>query len=62
MVLASSDLLILLYAFGAGAVGIVVLVGGLLAMLEGEDRQKLLRVLRHPIRTAFAEREPDDEE
>jgi hypothetical protein len=31
-------------------------------MLEGEDRRKLLDLLRHPFRVAFSDRdEPDDE-
>jgi hypothetical protein len=42
-------------AFGTGAVGILLLLGGLLAMLDSGDRRGLLNVLRHPLRTAFGE-------
>jgi hypothetical protein len=50
-------------AFGAGAVAIVLLIGGLLAMLGADDRRSLLGLLRHPLRAAFAEPDrPDDED
>jgi hypothetical protein len=48
--LASSDVMVLVYAFGAGAVAIAVLLIGLFGMFEGDDRRALLRLLRHPIR------------
>jgi hypothetical protein len=62
ILLASSGGLTLVFAFGAGAIGIVVLVGGLFAMLESEDRRKLARVLRHPFAVALEERDEPDEE
>ena len=42
--------MVLVYAFGAGAVAVAVLLLGLFGMFEPEDRRALLRVLRHPVR------------
>ena len=50
--------MVLVYAFGAGAVAIVVLLIGLFGMFEPEDRRALLNVLRHPIRVVLAD-DPD---
>jgi hypothetical protein len=57
--LASSDLMVLVYAFGAGAVAILILLIGLFGMFESEDRRALLRVVRHPIRVVFRDEPPE---
>ena len=51
LVLASSGGIALAAAFGVGFVAIAVLLGGLLAMLEGDDRRALVALLRHPVRS-----------
>jgi hypothetical protein len=51
VVLLANDVVTLVLAFGVGAVAIAILLGGLVAMLEGDDRRHLLAVLRHPWRT-----------
>jgi hypothetical protein len=61
-VLATSGLETLGLAFGAGALAIALLLGGLLAMLGADDRRGLLTLLRHPLRTAFAEPDRPDED
>jgi hypothetical protein len=61
-VLATSSLGTLGLAFGAGALAIALLLGGLLAMLGADDRRGLLALLRHPLRTAFAEPDRPDED
>jgi hypothetical protein len=60
-VIATSGAETLGLAFGAGGLAIVVLICGLLAMLAPDDRRRLLGVLRHPVRTAFAEPDRPDE-
>ena len=61
-VLASSDVMVLVYAFGAGAVAVAVLLIGLFGMFEAEDRRALLNVLRHPVRVVLQDDpEPADE-
>jgi hypothetical protein len=57
--LASSDFMVLVYAFGAGAVAILVLLIGLFGMFEAEDRRALLRVIRHPFRVVFRDEPPE---
>jgi hypothetical protein len=60
--LASSDVMVLVYAFGAGAVAIAVLLIGLFGMFEPHDRRALLNVLRHPVRVVLQDdSEPEDE-
>jgi hypothetical protein len=54
--------MVLVYAFGAGFVGIGVLMLGLMGMLEGPDRRALLNLLRHPIRAVYGPDAPPDEE
>jgi hypothetical protein len=61
-VLATSSLGTLGLAFGAGALAIALLLCGLLAMLGADDRRGLLGLLRHPLRTAFAEPDRPDED
>jgi hypothetical protein len=53
--LASSDVMVLVYAFGAGIVGIGALLAGILAMLEDADRKAMLNLVRHPVRVIFSE-------
>jgi hypothetical protein len=54
--------MVLVYAFGAGAVAVAVLLIGLFGMFEADDRRALLNVLRHPIRVVLADDpEPADE-
>jgi hypothetical protein len=55
MLLASSDLMVLVYAFGAGAVAVLVLLLALFGMFEPEDRRAFLHLLRHPLRVIFHE-------
>ena len=57
--LAASGLVTLIVAFGVGGIAIALLLGGLLAMLERHDRRALLRLLRHPLRTAMGLEERD---
>jgi hypothetical protein len=57
--LASSDVMVLVYAFGAGAVAIIVLLIGLLGMFEAEDRRALLNLIRHPFRVVFRDEPPE---
>ncbi len=59
MLAASSDLMVLVYAFGAGAVAILVLLIGLFGMFEAEDRRALMRVIRHPLRVVFRDDPPE---
>jgi hypothetical protein len=59
--LAASDVMILVYAFGAGALAIVVLMIGLFGMFEADDRRALLNVLRHPVQVVLRDSEPDGE-
>jgi hypothetical protein len=49
----------LVYAFGAGAAAIVVLLIGLFGMFEADDRRALLNVIRHPVRVILDDAEPD---
>jgi hypothetical protein len=51
--------MVLVYAFGAGAVAILVLLIGLFGMFEADDRRALLNVIRHPIRVVLDDSEPD---
>ena len=60
--LAASGVMVLVYAFGAGAVAIGVLLIGLFGMFEADDRRALLNVLRHPIRVILDDTEPEDED
>jgi hypothetical protein len=57
--LASSDVMVLIYAFGAGAVAIVVLLIGLFGMFEAEDRRALFNLIRHPFRVVFRDEPPE---
>jgi hypothetical protein len=59
--LGSSDVMVLVYAFGVGIVAIAVLLVGLLGMLERSDRKALLNVLRHPVRVIFGHESPPDD-
>jgi hypothetical protein len=59
--LAASDVMVLVYAFGAGAVAIVVLMIGLFGMFEADDRRALLNVLRHPFRVILQDSESGGE-
>lgn len=61
--LASSDVMVLVYAFGAGAVAVAVLLIGLFGMFEADDRRALLNVLRHPVRVVLQDdAEPGEED
>lgn len=51
-----------LLATGAGVLAIVVVGIAIVASLGGEDRGKLAELARHPLRTIFAEDQPDDDE
>jgi hypothetical protein len=53
--LASSDVMVLVYAFGVGALALAVLFVALLGMLDRTDRRALLNVLRHPLRVIFSD-------
>ncbi len=55
-------MMVLVYAFGAGAVAIGVLLIGLYGMFEADDRRALLNVLRHPVRVILDDAEPDGED
>jgi hypothetical protein len=59
--LASSDVMVLVYAFGVGLVAIGVLLIAVLGMLERADRKALLNLLRHPVRTIFGHEPRPDE-
>jgi hypothetical protein len=49
-------------ATGAGVFAIFVLGIAIVASLDTEDRGKLKQLARHPLRTIFAEDQPDDDD
>ncbi len=51
-----------LLATGAGVFAIFVLGIAIVASLGGDDRGKLKELARHPLRTIFAEDQPDDDD
>jgi hypothetical protein len=61
MVIAAGTTAILL-AFGAGLFAMAVAAVAIFASLGTEDRAKLRELARHPLRTIFAEDQPDDDD
>jgi hypothetical protein len=54
-------MMVLVYAFGTGLVGIVLLLVAVSAILGDDDRRAFLHLLRHPIEVIFSDPEPPDE-
>jgi hypothetical protein len=52
----------ILLATGAGVLAIVIVGIAIVASLGGEDRGKLAQLARHPLRTIFAEDQPDEDD
>jgi hypothetical protein len=61
MVLADSGVMVLVYAFGVGFVGIGVLLIAVFGMLEPPDRKALLNIVRHPVRVIFGQDAPPED-
>ena len=59
--LASSDSMVLVYAFGTGLFAVLLLLAAVSAMLGTDDRRAFLHLLRHPIQVIFSDPEPPDE-
>jgi hypothetical protein len=58
----ASGWIAVLLATGAGVVAIVAIGIGIFVSMGREDRGKLATLARHPLRTIFAEDQPDEDD
>jgi len=62
MLAAANPYMTLVWAFGVGAIAVVVGGTGILLTLGREDRRKALDAIRHPLRTVFSPHEDAEPE